>query len=370
MITLIKSLGTVCYVIDGDSLRHHVIWPQVVTYSDIINERHLVKRLHFNVSVVFDGYDSGPSTQDGTHTRRRSGRVAPDIDLSRNIPVCVKMEQIISNGAKKQRLIIVLIRTLHGAGYGAIRPGIWQLLFIYSIKHIYTGIVHNEIILILFYSVALLLAKSKSRTCCLSRQPFRSPLYYRANVTVVLCEETDLIVLLLRHTPTSGSDMSISYLNEATPVIKVWNIHRCQEDIGPRLCQADRAFRKCHGGCDTTSLLYGISNNVPLKRLSADDSFMQTANGLVYMESMTVETIATVYVLMKLTTSWWDDRPLVIQSLPKKVFTSKTTVLASSLPPTSSCAELPLCQIPLVPCLLWFVHSTCRERLEVNSFLF
>ena len=44
--------------------------------------------------------------------------------------------------------------------------------------------------------------------------------YYRANVTVVLSEDTDLIVLLLRRTPTSGSDMSISYLNEATPVIK------------------------------------------------------------------------------------------------------------------------------------------------------
>ena len=43
---------------------------------------------------------------------------------------------------------------------------------------------------------------------------------YRANVTVVLSEDTDLIVLLLRRTPTSGSDMSISYLNEATPVIK------------------------------------------------------------------------------------------------------------------------------------------------------
>ena len=36
----------------------------------------------------------------------------------------------------------------------------------------------------------------------------------------MLCEDTDLIVLLLRRTPTSGSDMSISYLNEATPVIK------------------------------------------------------------------------------------------------------------------------------------------------------
>ena len=101
----------------------------------------------------------------------------------------------------------------------------------------------------------------------------------------MLSEDTDLIVLLLRRTPTSGSDMSISYLNEATPVIKEQRseifIQRCQEDIGPRLCQADRAFRKCHGGCDTTSLLYGISNDVPLKRLSADGSVMQTANGLV-----------------------------------------------------------------------------------------
>ena len=81
--------------------------------------------------------------------------LAHDIDLSRNIHVCVKMEQIINNGAKKQRLIIVLIRTLHGAGYGASDN---CYLFIYSIKHIYTGIVglHNEIILIQFYSVALL----------------------------------------------------------------------------------------------------------------------------------------------------------------------------------------------------------------------
>ena len=43
---------------------------------------------------------------------------------------------------------------------------------------------------------------------------------YRANVTFVLCEDTNLIVLLLLRTPTSGSDMSISYLNEAMPVIK------------------------------------------------------------------------------------------------------------------------------------------------------
>ena len=103
--------------------------------------------------------------------------------------------------------------------------------------------------------------------------------------------------------------------NEGT---KVWNIQRCQEDIGPRLCQADRAIRTCHGGCDTTSLLYGISNNVPLKRLSADDSFMQTANWLVYGDHDCWNHCNYCYVLMTLATLWWDDRPLAIQSLPEE----------------------------------------------------
>ena len=117
VITLIKSGGTVCYVLDGGSHMHL----QDVTYSDIINEYvNYVKRLHCNYTVLFDGYGSGPSTQDIMLTRRRSGRVARDIDFSGNVPVRVKMEKILSNGAKKQRLIIVLIRTLHGAGYGAI----------------------------------------------------------------------------------------------------------------------------------------------------------------------------------------------------------------------------------------------------------
>ena len=65
--------------------------------------------------------------------------------------------------AKKQRLIIVLIRTLHGAGYGAIRSGIWQLLFIYSIKHIYTGSTQWDNINSVLQCCSVTIAKSKSR---------------------------------------------------------------------------------------------------------------------------------------------------------------------------------------------------------------
>ena len=113
--------GTVCYVSDGGSLLHLVTWPQDVTYADIITEYvSYIKRRYCNATIVFDGYDSGPSTEDVTH-HRRSGRVAPDIDFSGNMRVCAKMEPFLSRGANKQMLIIMLIRALHGAGYGSIQ---------------------------------------------------------------------------------------------------------------------------------------------------------------------------------------------------------------------------------------------------------
>ena len=167
---------------------------------------------------------------------------------------------------------------------------------------------------------------------------------YRANVTFVLCEDTNHIVLLLLRTPTSGSDMSISYLNEATPVIKGHRsgIVRDAKKTSVPVCTklTVHAVRTCHGWCDTTSRLYGISNNAPLKRLSADDSCMQTANGLVYGEHDRWNHCNCWYMY------WWSwpRRDETITHLrysrfPKKVFTSKTTVLASSLPPTSSSAK-------------------------------
>ena len=162
----------------------------------------------------------------------------------------------------------------------------------------------------------------------------------------MLSEDTDLIVLLLRRTPTSGS--VYVYLvpersNASNKGTKVWHIQRCQEDIGPRLCQADRAFRKCHGGRYTTSLLYGISNNVPLKRLSADDSFMQTANGLVacklygehdcWNHCNCIRIDEVDHVVMRRSTTCYT------VASEESIHYSKTTVLARSLSPTSSSAK-------------------------------
>ena len=165
---------------------------------------------------------------------------------------------------------------------------------------------------------------------------------YRANVTFVLCEDTNHIVLLLLRTPTSGSDMSISYLNEATPVIKGHRsgIVRDAKNTSVPVCtKLTVPFAHATVGvtplhvCMASAIMYSWRDYLPMTvscRPQMD----------LYMESMTVETIATVGMY------WWSwpRRDETITHLrysrfPKKVFTSKTTVLASSLPPTSSSAK-------------------------------
>ena len=79
--------------------------------------------------------------------------------------------------------------------------------------------------------------------------------------------------------------MSISYLDEPTPAI-----FRDAKKISVRVCATTCFSHMPVGECDTTARLYGISKNVPLKRLSADDTFMQNARNFW---GMTVETTAT-----------------------------------------------------------------------------
>ena len=178
------------------------------------------------------GYDSGPSTEDVTHNRR-SGRVAPDIDFSGNMRVCAKMEPFLSNGANTQRLIILLIRALHCAGYGSIQASVDA------------GVLIGQ--------TTLQIAETSATY-------------------------TDLLVLLLQHTPISCHDVffvpgrSNASIKAAA---KIWHTQRCQVDIGPRLCH-NMLFAHAIGVCDTTPLLYGFSKNVPLKRLSADDTSCRT----------------------------------------------------------------------------------------------
>ena len=69
--------------------------------------------------------------------------------------------------------------------------------------------------------------------------------------------------------------MSIWYLDETTPAI-----FRDAKKKPVRICATTFFLPMLMGQCDTTASLYDISKNVPLKRLSADDTFMQNARNV------------------------------------------------------------------------------------------
>ena len=71
------------YVIDGGALLHKVKWAKKAAYKDILLQyvRYVHAKYGQRTCIVFDGYESGPSTKDQEHLRRL-GKVCADIQLS------------------------------------------------------------------------------------------------------------------------------------------------------------------------------------------------------------------------------------------------------------------------------------------------
>ncbi|KAG0716794.1 hypothetical protein GWK47_008822 [Chionoecetes opilio] len=65
-----------CYVIDGGSLLQRLPWSRNVTFGSIC-QRYVdyVHEKYRDPTVVFDGYEAGPSTKDNTHKRRSRGMI-------------------------------------------------------------------------------------------------------------------------------------------------------------------------------------------------------------------------------------------------------------------------------------------------------
>ena len=58
-------------IVDGGALLHQVKWIKATTYHDITDQyRQYLESRYGKCTVVFDGYDSGPSTKDHEHRRR------------------------------------------------------------------------------------------------------------------------------------------------------------------------------------------------------------------------------------------------------------------------------------------------------------
>ncbi|KAG1684201.1 hypothetical protein GQR58_009491 [Nymphon striatum] len=72
--------GTDHYVLDGGSLIHRLKWTEGFTYSSIADEYASFTVRHYGkATVVFDGYEAGPSTKDCSHQRRNRNKNATKV---------------------------------------------------------------------------------------------------------------------------------------------------------------------------------------------------------------------------------------------------------------------------------------------------
>ena len=107
------------FVIDGGALLQRLPWQQGATYSSICESYVQYIERHFGkyVTVVFDGYQDGPSTKDPTHQRRRTKGVGPEVKLRANAIMNHKKDIFLSNDKNKQGFLLMLGEKLQRDGH-------------------------------------------------------------------------------------------------------------------------------------------------------------------------------------------------------------------------------------------------------------
>jgi len=111
------------YVLDGGSLLHRVKWPKEMTYIELIGLylRYVKSNFGSQVTVVFDGYDNGPSTKDHEHDRRANFNCAPQILVSEAHTIHSNQSAFLSNNVNKSQFITLLGQHLMSDGHRIIQ---------------------------------------------------------------------------------------------------------------------------------------------------------------------------------------------------------------------------------------------------------
>ena len=110
---------------------------------------------------------------------------------------------------------------------------------------------------------------------CLSSK-LLSNLRARLN-TVVVGEDTDLLILLLHHANMDSKELYQS--RSKTQKVRLWNIKASKEKLGSCIC-SKLLFIHAITGCDTTSRLYGIGKT--LSKVQCSDEFTKISE--VFMQ--------------------------------------------------------------------------------------
>ena len=224
------------YVFDGGSLLHHVPWSKGQKYSQVAQSyvQYIVRRTKgHECTVVFDGYRELMSTKDAAHLRRSRQCVSsPDITFDEDMQVTESRERFLSNQNNKQRFIDYLNDLLMQNGILTEKA---------------SGDADRLIV-----KVAL----ERARHCH----------------TVVLGEDTDLLMLLLFHLTSQHWPVFFGSSRSGPNQARIWDIEKVQHELGSNICQQLLVLHAI-SGCDTTSALYGLGKAIFLRKAKKSASF-------------------------------------------------------------------------------------------------
>ena len=96
------------YVLDGGALLKCIPWSRSSTYGDICHQyTEYVARKYIDAIAVFCGYEN-MNTKDMIHQRRSKGKDGATVMVAANMTTTVKKDQFLANRKNKQQFIFML----------------------------------------------------------------------------------------------------------------------------------------------------------------------------------------------------------------------------------------------------------------------
>jgi len=293
------------YVLDGGALLHRIVWPSpgTATYKEVCELYcSYVTKKYGRAIIVFDGYKDSTSTKQMTQQRRASGKTAPTVSVSGEIKTTVKKDLFLSNAKNKQQFIDILSSCLS--------------------EHFFETLHASSDADVLIVKTAV----GSTET----------------NDTVLVADDTDLLVLLLYHADPDCHDLFfVPEPKSNAKKRRVWNIKSAKLQLGNDICQ-NILFIHAILGCDTTSRVYGIGKGASLKKFITSSEFRDNAK-LFQDDNATKESIqaagenALLVLLSGKPGQRLDD--LRYQRYQEKLATKRTKIKPNNLPPTSAAAK-------------------------------
>ena len=293
------------HVLDGGSLLHRIPWKNGESYGDIAQSYADFTIRHYGsaTTVVFDGYDEGPSIKDNTH-ERRGQNIHPIVGFTAATEFTGKKEEFLSRDVNKQRLIQMISDELRKRDCTVVNA---------------LGDADVDIV------------KAAVEAS-------------RLHTTTLIGEDTDLLVLLLYY--AQGDTMALYFKSDRTKPdgsFKVYDINRLKDILGHDLC-SQLLFIHAMTGCDTTSRIFGVGKKSAFQKLVKGDPVLQSCANAFTIPNQTTQIIEDLGCqVMSFLFGGKHAHSLDTMRyniLCKKVVSSSSFVTPERLPPTESATKL------------------------------